>query len=161
MIVEIEQHTFKMRLQYTTLEITQTAQRVSIYMRTGVLCHHQSVLIVQISQTEGILRHVVEELLLGLQVVLHRFMIVQMVARQVSENTSGKTQATDSLLGDGMRTDLHKGILATGIRHLPQESVQRNGIGRRMIGRHRFVVNVVAYGRDETYLIAEVTEYII
>ena len=102
MIVEIEQHTFEMRLQYTTLEITQTTQRVSIYMRTGVLCHHQSVLVVQVGQAEGILRHVVEKLLLSLQVIFHCLMIIQMVARQVGEDTSGKTQATDALLIDGM-----------------------------------------------------------
>ena len=41
-----------------------------------------------------------------------------MVAGQISENTAGKLQTADALLGNGMGTDFHEGILAAGVRHL-------------------------------------------
>jgi len=102
MVVKVEKHPLKMRFQYSSFEVAQTAERVSIYFRLGVLCHHQSVFIVQVGQTERVLRHIVEELLLCFQVVLYCFMIVQMIACQVGEDAAGKFQSADSFLCDGV-----------------------------------------------------------
>lgn len=96
MVVKVEKHPLEMRFQYSSFEVAQTAERVSIYFRLGVLCHHQSVFIVQVGQTERVLRHIVEELLLCFQVVLYCFMIVQMIACQVGEDAAGKFQSADS-----------------------------------------------------------------
>jgi len=107
-----------MRFQDFAFEVAKTAQRVGVYFRTGILCHHESVLVIQVGQAESSFRQFVEELFLGLEIVLHRFMIIQMVAGQISENTAGKLQTADALLGNGMGTDFHEGILAAGVRHL-------------------------------------------
>ena len=84
------------------------------------MCHYQSVLIVKIGQTECILRHIIKELLLGFQIVLHRFVIVEVIAGQIGKDTSCELQSADTLLCDRVRTDLHKGILASFIRHFSQ-----------------------------------------
>ena len=47
-----------------------------------------SVLIVKIGQTECILRHIIKELLLGFQIVLHRFVIVEVIAEDMRKTLS-------------------------------------------------------------------------
>ena len=78
-----------MRLQDFAFEVAKTTQRVGVYLRTGILRHHKSVLVIQVGQAESSFWQFVEELFLGFEVVLHRFMIIQMVAGQISENTAG------------------------------------------------------------------------
>lgn len=85
---------------------------------TRVLRHYKPVLIIQVGQTEGVLRHVVEEFLLSFEIILHCLVIVQMVARQVGENTTCKTEPADTFLVDRVRTHFHEDILAPGVCHL-------------------------------------------
>ena len=75
-VVEVEQHPFEVRLQHLALEVAEAAQRVGIDVGTGVLCHHQSVPVVQVGQAESPFGQVVEEFLLCLEVVLHRLVVV-------------------------------------------------------------------------------------
>ena len=91
-----------MGFQNLAFEVGEAAQRVSVYFRACVLRHDKPVLIIQIGQAECILGHIIEEFLLGFQVILHRLVIVQMVTRQVSEYTACKAQTADAFLGNGV-----------------------------------------------------------
>ena len=84
-----------------------------------------------------------------------------MVARDVGKDASGKPKPSDTLLGNGVRADFHKGIFASFVRHSSQQTVQRNRVGSGMVGRYGFVVDVIAYGREQAHLIAEPAEHII
>ena len=90
MVVEVEQHSFEVGFQYSPFEVTQTSQRVGIYLRTCVLRHYQSVLVIQIGKAECVFGHIVKKLLFGFQIVLYRFMIIQMVTGQIRKDTSGE-----------------------------------------------------------------------
>lgn len=160
-IVEVEQHSLEMRLQDFAFEVAKTTQRVGVYLRTGILRHHKSVLVIQVGQAESSFWQFVEELFLGFEVVLHRFMIIQMVAGQISENTAGKLQTADALLGNGMGTDFHEGILAAGICHFSEQAVQGYRVRGGVFGRYGLVVDVIAYSGNQSDLVAEIAESII
>ena len=98
--------------------------------------------------------------LLCFQVVLYRFMIIQMVAGQISENTAGKLQTADALLGNGMGTDFHEGILAAGICHFSEQAVQGYRVRGGVFGRYG-QVDVIAYSGNQSDLVAEIAESII
>ena len=59
-------------------------------------------------------------LILCFQVILDCLMIIQVITRQIGKDTSCELQSADTLLCDRVRTDLHKGILASFIRHFSQ-----------------------------------------
>ena len=88
-------------------------------------------------------------------------MVVQMVACQVGKQPAGKLQSANAVLGDGVAGALHKGVFAAGLHHLVQQPVQLNGVGRGMVGRDGLVLDVVAYGREQSAAVAELTEHII
>lgn len=88
-------------------------------------------------------------------------MIVQVVTRKVGEDTSGKLQAANALLCDGVGTDFHKCVFASGVCHLAQQAVEGNRVRSGMLGRNGLVVDVVAYGRNQSYFIPEIAECII
>lgn len=88
-------------------------------------------------------------------------MVIQMITCQIRKDTTGKVQAADALLMDGMGAALHKGIGATGLHHLRQQFVERNRVGRSMVGRNRLVVNIIAHGGTKPYLIAESAEHLV
>ena len=90
MVVEVEQHPFKMRFQYFALEVAEATQGISIYFGTCVLSHNEPVLVIQISQTESTFRHIIEKLLLSLEVVLHSLVVVQVVTCQVGKDSPCK-----------------------------------------------------------------------
>ena len=60
-----------------------------------------------------------------------------------------------------MRRALHEGILAASLYHLAQQHVQLYRVWSGMVGRNRLVLNVVAHGREQTALVAELAEHII
>ena len=142
-------------------EVAEAAQGVSIYFRACVLRHYQSIPVIQVGQAECALGHFIEKFLLGFKVVLDSLVIIQMVTCQIGEDTSRELQAADTFLCNGMRTDFHEGIFAAGISHLSQQPVQGDRVGGGMLGRYRLVVDVIAYGGNQTYFIAEVAECII
>ena len=90
MVVEVEQHPFKMRFQYFTLEVAEATQGISIYFGTCVLSHNEPVLVIQISQAESTFRHIIEKLLLSLEVVLHSLVVIQVITCQVGKDTPCK-----------------------------------------------------------------------
>ena len=119
-VVDVEHHAIEVVFEETALEVGQAAQRVGVHLGTGVLRHHQSVLVIKVGYYESILGQCIEESLLGTQVIVYRLVVVHVVAREVGEDTSGKLEPTDAALCHRVRTHLHEHILAALIGHAPQ-----------------------------------------
>ena len=77
-----------------------------------------------------------------------------MIAGEVGEDAAGIMQSRNALLIDGVRAHLHEDVCATGLRHAGDERVQRDGVGRRVVGGQRLLVDTVADGGDESHAIA-------
>ena len=88
-------------------------------------------------------------------------MVVEVVAREVGEDTSRKAQAADALLVDGVAAAFHEGVFATCICHLPEQAVERHGIGCGVRCFDFLSVNVVADGGAEAAFVAEGAEHIV
>ena len=159
--VNLQIHAAEVTLQNPGSEVCHAAGRVSFHGSLGVLYHNHAVLIVGIGNGKGSLRQSVEESLLGVTVVLECLVVIEVVAGQVGEQASGKLQASDTLLCDGVRRALHEGILAASLYHLAQEHVQLDRVWGGMVGRDSLVLNVVADGREQATLMAELAEHII
>ena len=76
-------------------------------------------------------------------------------------NTAGKLQTADALLGNGMGTDFHEGVLAAGIGHFSEQAVQGYRVWGGVFGRYGQVVDVIAYSGNQSDLVAEIAESII
>ena len=87
-----------MRLHKACPVVTDSACRVVLYVSTAVLYHNRAILVVKVGYGEGVAWKVVKETLLCLKVVLHSLMEIHVVACEVSEDGTGKFQATDALL---------------------------------------------------------------
>ena len=159
--VDVEIHALEVALDDLGLEIGHRPRGIGLHLSLRVLYHHSTVLIVGIDDGKGILPQSVEEGFLRVAVVLEGLMIVQMVTRQIGEQSTCEMEATDTLLGDGVARTLHKSILTAGIHHLCQEPVQFDGIGGGMVCRNRLILDIVADGREQTALMAELPEHII
>ena len=59
-------------------------------MGFGVLKHHLSIAIIRIRQSKGSLIQAIEEALLSLEILLHRAMVVEMVASEVRKDPAVK-----------------------------------------------------------------------
>ena len=142
-------------------EVSHGSCRIGLYLCLRILNHHAAVLVIGIGNGEGILWQVVEEGFLGITVVLEGLMIVQVVARKISKQTTGKLQSANALLGNGVTRAFHKGIFTTGLYHLVEQTVQFNGVGCGMVCRDGLAFNVVAHGREQSAFMTELAEHII
>ena len=88
-------------------------------------------------------------------------MIIQVVARKVGEDAAGKLQTADALLRDRVGADFHECVFASGVCHLTQQAVKGNRIGSGVLGWNGLVIDVVAYGGNQSDFIPEITECII
>ena len=100
--VNLKIHTLEMALYDLGMEICHSTDRVSLNGSLSVLNHYHTVLVIGIGDCKGILRHIVEELLLCITIVLQGLVIVEMITCKVCEDTTGKSQSTYTLLGDSM-----------------------------------------------------------
>ena len=121
--VNLEVHPLEMTLHDASTEVGHLPYTVGLYRCLRILYHEQTVLVVSIGDDKGILIKAVEERLLGIAIVLHRLMIVQMVAREVREESPGKLQTANALLRDSMAGALHEHILTTSIGHASQQLI--------------------------------------
>ena len=102
MAVDVEVHTGEVHLYDACAEVGHLTDRISFDRSLRVLNHDHAVLVIGIRDGEGRLGQPVEESLLRVAIVLESLMIVQMVAREIGEDASGKLQSADALLMDGM-----------------------------------------------------------
>ena len=159
--VDLKIHTLEVALDDACTEVCQRPHAVGLHLCPGVLHHILTVLVVSIGNGESLLAKSVEEHLLGVAVVLHRLMIVQVVARKVRKQSAHKPQSADAVLRDGVARALHEGILAACLHHACQQGIQLDGVGRGVRRRDGLVLDVVAHRRQEAALIAQLAEHII
>ena len=84
-----------------------------------------------------------------------------MVAGKIGEDTAGKPQSADALLGDGMRRALHESVFATRLYHAAEQGIEFDGVGRGMLGGDGLVFYVVADRRQQATLVSHLAEHII
>ncbi len=161
MAVEVEVHTLEVALYDVCYVVGGGACGVRLHGGLRVLRHYHAVLVVGIGDGEGTLRQVVEELLLCVAVVLERLVVVEVVARQVGEESTGEGQSADAVLRNGVAGALHKGVFAASIHHLCEEHVQLYGVRCGVVGGECLVLHVVANGGEQARLVAHLAEHII
>ena len=159
--IDLEIHSLKMTFQDACPVVGHLACGIGLYGCTRVLHHEQAVLVVEVRDGEGGLRQHVEEGFFRIAVVLEGLVVIQMVAREIGEQSTGKLQPADALLGNGMAGALHEGIVATGIDHSGQQAVQFDGIGRGVRSGDGLVLDVVAHRRQQATPMPHLAEHII
>ena len=80
-------------------------------MCARVLDHHLAVAVVQVGEYPGLFGHIVEEELLAAQILLEGFVIVQVVVRDVGEDTALEADARNAILCQRVGADLHETVL--------------------------------------------------
>ena len=76
-----------------------------------------------------------EELLLGLEVVLHGVVVIQVLAAQVREDGDVEAHPPDPLLLEGVGGDLHQAMGGAGLDHLARASCWMSGASGVVLGR--------------------------
>ena len=82
-------------------------------------------------------------------------MIIQVVARQVGKNSTHEAESADTLLVYGVRGAFHESVFAAFVGHLRQEFVQRDGVGRGVVGLDGAAVDKVADCGAQATLVAQ------
>ena len=95
-----------------------------------------------------------EQLRLGVAVMLHGLVEVQMILRQIGEGRHIKVNTTHPIQCDRMRGNFHNCITAAGIPHLRKQALQLEAFGGRAIGGDHQISNAVFHGADQACLTA-------
>ena len=159
--VYLKVHALETLLHDAGLEVGCRVEGVGLDLRLAVLHHDHAVAIIGIDDGESVGGQTVEETFLRVTIVLERSVIVQVVARQVGEDAAAEREASDALLSDTVRADLHEGIGTALVGHLPEQTVQRDGVGSRHLSRHGLTIYVVADGAAQSALVAKLAEDIV
>ena len=133
-VADIQQHTVEQHLKHLATEISQRTQRVTAHLRHGILHHHLAIAVVYIRKSKCPLGQTIEEAALRLDVLGKGAVVVEMIVREVGEDTATELQTTNSVLHHRVRRHLHKAVVATLVYHLAQHCVQADGVGRS-VGR--------------------------
>ena len=118
--VDLEVHSLEVALQDARPVVGHALDGVGLDARLAVLHHEESVLVVSVGDGEGRLRQHVEKHLLGVAVVFERLVIVQVVSREVGEESARKVESADSVLMDGVGGALHEAIRTSCADHARQ-----------------------------------------
>lgn len=129
MVVEVEQHAFKMRLNTFPLkslrllnEYVYTRERVFWVMTSPFLSSR----LVRLNAFLGMSS---KNFFFCFEVVFDSLVIIQVVARKIGEDAAGKLQTADTLLCDRVGADFHECVFASGVCHLTQQAVKGNRVG--------------------------------
>ena len=152
--IHLEQHTVEMALHDDAFEVSIVFQGITQLASPRVLQHERTVLIVQIGQGESTLWQHVEELFLGIAVVGHGLVVIQVVMRQVGEDATSKMQPSNAILSHTVGTHLHKGVLTIFIHHLLQQSVQLDRVRSGVCRRNNLTVDNILNRREQTTIVA-------
>ena len=87
-------------------------------------------------------------------IAFHIAVIIEMILRQICKPNACKAQSCQSLLIERVRRALHDDIFTAGVRHACEHAMQRERIGRRMLGRQRDVSDLIVNGSDQPGLMA-------
>ena len=91
-----------------------------------------------------------EELHLGLEVLLHRAVVVEMVLREVGEDGGGKRQAMSAMLIERVRRNFHRASAAAMSAHLREQGLDFEALRRGVRGRHMLTAKVVKDGAEQS-----------
>ena len=127
-------------------------------MRPGILQHHSTVLVIGIRQRKGILAEPIEEALLSTEIFLHRAVIVEVVAREVREDTATEVHPSGTMLRHSVGADLHEDVRTARCLHTREECLQLGCRGRGVRSGDGFVLDIVAHRAQEATAIARRTE---
>ena len=133
-------------------------QGVAVLMRPGILQHHGTVLVIGIRQRKGILAEPIEEALLSTEILLHRAVIVEVIAREVREDTATEVHPSGTMLRHSVGADLHEDMRTARCLHTSKERLQLGGRGRRVRSGDGFVLDIVAHRAQEPTAIARRAE---
>ena len=116
----MELHTREIMLAHFYGEIGHLLHRVGVSHGFGILQHHHPVFVVLVGHGNRRTRQAIKKLFLGLDIVVERLMVIQMVVGDIRKYPGLKWNPCNALLIDGMRTDFHEAMTAVGIGHLSQ-----------------------------------------
>ena len=112
--------------------------------------HVGTVRIVLVVEGKSVRTDQVKEAFLGLDVGVEVPVVIEVVVRDIRENSSGQLGACESVLVDAMGTRFHENVLATGVRHATEQLLHLQGVGRGVAGRDNFVEHAVFNRRKHT-----------
>ena len=138
--------------------VSSGAQGVAVLMCPGILQHHGTVLVIGIRQRKGILAEPIEEALLSTEVLLHRAVIVEVVTREVREDTATEVHPSGTMLRHSVGADLHEDVRTARCLHTSKERLQLGGRGRSVRSGDGFVLDIVAHRAQEATAVARCTE---
>ena len=82
-------------------------------------------------------------------------MKIDMVAREIGENSAIKIQSGNTRLRNRVAAHFHKSIGASGINHPLEQAVQLKGIRGSVCRSHRLVFNIVHHSREQAGFISQ------
>ena len=141
--VDAEKHPLETLLEDAGRVVRQALAGVGDHFRGGVLDHHGTVLVIHVDDGVCLLGEVVEEQLLTAEVFGEGLVVIQVVVREVGEDAGGELQSGDPLLLHADGAHFHEAVAASGLHHLRQEAVDRDGVSRGIGGLQPLVVHIV------------------
>ena len=148
-------HSLESRFQNLAFEVGHRFQCVGVLACGAVLQHKHTVAVVGIHKRESVGRESVEEHFLRVAVVGKRFMVVQVVLRQVREDCARELQSGNAALVCGVRTNFHKAVVTANLDHFGQQAMQLQRVGCCLGCLNGFCAHNVANRRQQTGLVAE------
>ena len=142
----MKQHTVKSFFKDLRLVIRQRTSGVGGYGRLAVLRHDQSILIIFVRDGKSSLFETIEEAFLGVAVVVKSFVIINVVACEISEECAVKVQTRDALLGNRVTAHFHECVLATCVHHAAQETIECYGVRSGVGGGYCLIINIINHG---------------
>ena len=158
MTIHLQEHSLKTLLQNPAFEIGCATHGISFHLGPCILYHHHAILVIGIGNGKSLARQSIKECLLGIAIVLKGLMVIQMITRQIGEDTSGKGESTYAMLCHTVAAHLHEGIFATFVGHAAQEIIECDGIGSGTFCGDGLSVNIVAYGTAQATLVTHAAE---
>ena len=157
--VEIQQHTVQQRLDDAAPEVGERLQRVGLDGRFRILHHHHSVAVVGVCQRESPGGQSVEKELLGPDIFGECLVVIEVVVRDVAEDSAHEGQPRRAVLHQRVRAHLHETVVAARFDHFGHHRVEPDAVGSGMRRRDLAVVHAVDHGRDQPGFIAQPAEH--
>ena len=88
-------------------------------------------------------------------------MVIEVIVGDVRENTARKVQARRAVLMHRVAAYFHKCVVATGIRHVAQQSVDCQGIGRGVGAFDHPPSDAVLHGAKQSGFVAKPAEQVV
>src|SRR5574344_2094629 len=116
----------------------------SLVLHRDFIIEAEAVSVIHIDDGDAVLAEVLrEQKLLRLEVVLHRLVIIQMIAGEVREKSALESDARDAALVQGMRGCFHHEIRAARIDRVLREGVKFNEArSRKVRGYSHFYIRI-------------------